>query len=203
MIKCKKLFASLLSVFTLATQLSPVLSVHTEDENLFITEAHAEETYTVTYDAGNGQFDGGNKTNTVTYTVKSDPVVKYSHTDNVDDTGKQNGNYGNNEEKTEVVTIPGADKLTVTVTYGGESADYDYLSIFSGNHPNYTAESDHSKADIEKQLGGGQHTSQTKTYTVQGDSVTFAWKSDSSGCGDGYGYYATVTFSGKTVSGGS
>ena len=169
--------------------------------NLFITEAHAEETYTVTYDAGDGQFDDGSKTNTETYTVKSDPVVKYSHTDNVDDTGKQNGNYGNNEKKTDVVTIPGADQLTVTVTYGGESATYDYVSIFSGSHSDYTAESDHSKADIEKQLGGGQHTSQTVTYTVQGDSVTFAWRSDSSRCGDGYGYYATVTFSGKTVSG--
>ena len=170
-------------------------------KNLFITETHAEETYTVTYDAGDGQFDDGSKTNTVTYTVKSDPVVKYSHTDNVDDTGKQNGNYGNNEKKTEVVTIPGADQLTVTVTYGGEGASWDYVSIFSGNHPDYTASSDHSKADIATQLGGGSHTSQTETYTVQGDSVTFAWKSDSGGCGDGYGYYATVTFSGKTVRG--
>ena len=170
-------------------------------KNLFVTEAHAEETYTVTYDAGDGQFDDGSKTNTVAYTVKSDPVVKYSHTDNVDDTGKQNGNYGNNEKKTEVVTIPGADQLTVTVTYGGESATYDYVSIFSGSHPDYTAESDNSKADIVKKLGGGQHTSQTVTYTVQGDSVTFAWKSDSGGCGDGYGYYATVTYSGRTISG--
>ena len=169
--------------------------------NLFVTEAHAEETYTVTYDAGDGQFEDGSKTNTVTYTVKSDPVVKYSHTDNVDDTGKQNGNYGNNEKKTEVVTIPGADQLTVTVTYGGESATYDYLSIFSGSHPDYTAQSDHSKADIVQKLGGGQHASQTNTYSVQGDSVTFAWRSDSSGCGDGYGYYATVTYSGSAISG--
>ena len=170
-------------------------------KSLFITEAHAEETYTVTYDAGDGQFEDGSKTNTVKYTVKSDPVVKYSHTDNVDDTGKQNGNYGNNEKKTEVVTIPGADQLTVTVTYGGESATYDYLSIFSGSHPDYTADSNDSKVAIATKLGGGQHTSQTKTYTVQGDSVTFAWRSDSSGCGDGYGYYATVTYSGSAISG--
>ena len=158
--------------------------------------------YTVTYDAGDGQFDDGSKTNTVTYTVKSDPVVKYSHTNNVDDTGKQNGNYGNSEKKTEVVTIPGADKLTVTVTYGGESERWDYVSIFSGSHPGYTAAYDYTKADIVQRLGGGKYAGQTKTYTVQGDSVTFAWKSDSSGCGDGYGYYATVTYSGKTISGG-
>ena len=161
-----------------------------------------ENSYTVTYDAGDGQFDDGSKTNTVTYTVKSDPVVKYSHTDNVDDTGKQNGNYGNSEKKTEVVTIPGADKLTVTVTYGGEGERWDYVSIFSGSHPGYTAAYDYTKADIVQRLGGGKHAGQTKTYTVQGDSVTFAWKSDSSGCGDGYGYYATVTYSGKTISGG-
>lgn len=169
-------------------------------KSLFITETHAEETYTVTYDAGDGQFKDGSKKNTVTYTVKSDPVVKYSHTDNVDDTGKQNGNYGNNEKKTEVVTIPGADHLTVTVTYGSEGVDFDYVSIFSGSHPDYTAASNDSNATVVKYLGGVQHTSQPKTYTVQGDSVTFAWKSDGGGCGDGYGYYATVTYSGRTMS---
>ena len=169
-------------------------------KNLFVTEAHAEETYTVTYDAGDGQFDDGSKTNVIKY-IPNQTVTKYSHTDNVDDTGKQNGNYGSNEKKTEVVTIPGTDHLTITVTYGGESANYDYVSIFSGSHPDYTADSDHSKADIEKQLGGGQHASQTKTYTVQGDSVTFAWRSDSSGCGDGYGYYATVSGTGTKTDG--
>ena len=154
-------------------------------------------TYTVTYDAGDGQFENGSKTNVVNY-FKPDPVVKYSHTNNISDDGTKNGNYGNNEKKTEVVTIPGATKLTVTVKYGGESVNYDWVSVFKGNHPEYTA-SDYSKADVVQKLGGGSSSSSsnTKTYTVYSDSVTFAWRSDSSACGDGYGYYATVSYEGS------
>ena len=164
---------------------------------------NSASTYTVTYDAGDGQFDGGSKTNAVKYNVVSNPVTKYSHTSNLSDDGIKNSNYGNNEKKTEIVTIPGADQLTVTVTYGGESKSFDWLSIFSGNHPDYTAASDYSKADIAQKLGGGTHTnaSNTVTYTVQGDSVTFAWKTDSSGCGDGYGYYAKISWASKPISG--
>ena len=119
------------------------------------TTDNSATTYTVTYDAGDGQFDGGSKTNVVKYNVTSDPVTKYSHTSNLSDDGTKKSNYGNNEKKTEVVTIPGADQLTVIVTYGGESKSYDWLSIFSGNHPSYTAAGDYSKADIVQKLGGG------------------------------------------------
>ena len=148
------------------------------------------EPTTITFNADGGTFDDGSTVNTIVY---DEAVTKYSHTDNISDDGTQNGNYGNNEKKTEVVTIEGATSLTVTVTYGGQNAWYDWVSIFSGSHPTYTAASDYSKADIVQRLGGGSHINQTKTYTVSGDSVTFAWKSDSSGYGDGYGYYAVVT----------
>ena len=148
------------------------------------------EPTTITFNADGGTFDDGSTVNTIVY---DEAVTKHSHTDNISDDGTQNGNYGNNEKKTEVVTIEGATSLTVTVTYGGQNAWYDWVSIFSGSHPTYTAASDYSKADIVQRLGGGSHINQTKTYTVSGDSVTFAWKSDSSGYGDGYGYYAVVT----------
>ena len=178
-----------------------------KDNNVGVVKDKATDnvatTYTVTYNAGDGQFDGGSKTNAIKYNVISNPVTKYSHTSNLSDDGTKKSNYGNNEKKTEVVTIPGADQLTVIVTYGGESKSYDWLSIFSGNHPGYTAAGDYSKADIVQKLGGGTHTdsSNTVTYTVQGDSVTFAWKTDSSGCGEGYGYYAKIVWSGRTMSG--
>jgi surface protein len=157
--------------------------------------------YTVTFNANGSTFENSSTTNTMSYSSDYKLVTKYSHTDNISDDGTQNSNYGNNEAKTEVVTIDGATSLTVTVTYGGESASYDWVSIFSGSHPTYTASSNYSSADIVQQLGGGSHTSQTKTYTVSGDSVTFAWKSDSSGYGDGYGYYAVVTAPTGTVTG--
>lgn len=133
--------------------------------------------YTVTYDAGTeGAFANGSTIKRIRYSKSGTSVLvtKYSHTDNISDDGTQNSNYGNNEKKTEVVTIEGATSLTVTITYGGESANYDWVSIFSGSHPEYTAASNYSSADIAPKLGGGSHTSQTKTYTVTGDSVTFA-----------------------------
>ncbi len=155
----------------------------------------------LTFIADGGVFDDGSTQNIIEYVIngyESEAVTKYSHTDNISDDGTQNSNYGNNERKTEVVTIEGATSLTVTVAYGGESASWDWVSIFSGSHPEYTAASNYSSADIVQKLGGGSHTSQTVTYTVPGDSVTFAWKSDSSGCGDGYGYYAIVKGIGAT-----
>ena len=60
------------------------------------------DTYTVTYNSvsGSGEehegtFEGGGTTNVVTYEVLEVPTVAYSHTANVDDTGKKLSNYGN------------------------------------------------------------------------------------------------------------
>ena len=186
--------------------ITPTIATYSSSDNILsdvdnmlasafnLTTVNAEESTTITFDANGGAFEDGSTTNTINYGPKKiGTVTKYSHTDNISDDGTQNSNYGTNEAKTEVVTIEGASSLTVTVTYGGESASYDWVSIFSGAHSDYTAASNYSSADIAQKLGGGSHTSQTKTYTVTGDSVTFAWKSDGSGYGDGYGYYAVVS----------
>jgi hypothetical protein len=105
----------------------------------------------------------------------------------------KNGIYANSYAQNEVVTIDGADKLEVTIVYGGESASYDWVCAWDGNHPEYTASNNHGTSFTGK-LGGGSHTaaSNTKTYTRDGDTVTFAFRTDGSGCGDGYGYYAVV-----------
>lgn len=134
--------------------------------------------------------------NRITYSPVETKVTKYSHTPNVKDDGTQNGNYTNNMSTNDVVTIPGASKLHVKITYGGESASYDWVSVWQGAHSDYKAESDYSKAIPGAQkLGGGSHTSSsnTKEFDVDGDSVTFGFKSDGSGYGDGYGYYAVIT----------
>ena len=134
--------------------------------------------------------------NRITYGPVETKVIKYSHTPNVKDDGTQNGNYTNNMSTNDVVTIPGASKLHVKITYGGESANYDWVSVWQGAHSDYKAESDWSKAIPGAQkLGGGSHTdsSNTKEFDVDGDSVTFGFKSDSSVVGDGYGYYAVIT----------
>lgn len=124
-------------------------------------------------------------------------MTKYSHTPNISDDGVQNGNYANNLNLNDVVNIPGASKLHVTLTYAGESANYDYVCAWTGSQPGYTASSNSGSAisvNGTKKFGGGSGT--TVEFDVEGDTVTFGYRSDGSGCGNGYGYYAVVTGSG-------
>ena len=146
---------------------------------------------TVTYDAnGKGSFEGGATTNVVT--TKYDgfkDTTKYSHTDNVDDAGVQNGGYGNNKSFSRVVTIPGASSLTVNLTYQTESTNYDWVCAYAGGTESSPAGNVQCSTSLTGKLGGKTKT--TKTFTVDGDSVTFWFKSDSSS-DNYYGYYAVV-----------
>lgn len=124
-------------------------------------------------------------------------MTKYSHTPNISDDGVKSGNYANNLNLNDVVNIPGASKLHVTLTYAGESASYDYVCAWTGSQPGYAASSNYSSAisvNGTKKFGGG--TGATVEFDVEGDTVTFGYRSDGSGCGNGYGYYAVVTGSG-------
>lgn len=120
--------------------------------------------------------------------------AQYSHTPNISDDGKQNGNYANNLNLNEVISIPGANKLHVKLTYAGENASYDWVCMWKGNHPDYQAANKYGDAisinGVQK-FGGG--SGNTVECDVEGDTVTFGFKSDGSGCGNGYGYYAVVT----------
>ena len=122
---------------------------------------------------------------------------RYSHTSNISDNGVQNGDYGNNLNTTaEVITIPGATKLHIKLTYGGQGASYDWVSFWAGNYPNYTAGSNYSSGvkiggNTTGKYGGGDGT--TVEGDISGNSVTFSFKSNGSGVGNGYGYYAVIT----------
>lgn len=136
--------------------------------------------------------------------TRANPAVskmeQYSHTPNVSDDGTQNGNYANNLNLNEVVTLPDADKVHVKLTYGGESASYDYVCVWKGAQPNYTASNNSSSAisvNGTKKFGGG--TKSTVEFDVECDTVTFGYRSDGSGCGSGYGYHAVVSGSGKGI----
>ena len=125
--------------------------------------------------------------------IKSLPV-QYSHTPNISDDGMQNGNYANRLNLNEVISIPGANKLHVKLTYAGESANYDWVCMWKGNNPDYTAYNNYNTAvsiNGTKKFGGGNGT--TVECDIEGDTVTFGFKSDGGGCGNGYGYYAVVT----------
>ena len=148
---------------------------------------------TVTYDAnGKGSFADGATTNAVTTKYDGfEDVTKYAHTDNLDDAGEvaQNGGYGNNKSFSRVVTIPGASRLTVDITYQTESTRYDWVCAYVGGTESSPAGDTQCSTSLTGKLGGTTKT--TKSFTVDGDSVTFWFKSDGSGS-DYYGYYAVV-----------
>ena len=123
---------------------------------------------------------------------RKDPVInsspaQYSHTPNISDDGVPSGNYANNLNLNDVITIPGATKLHVKITYGGEDDRYDWVCMWEGNHPDYTARYNWDSS-VTGRLGG---LKDTETYDIEGDTVTFGFQSDSSD--NGYGYYAVVT----------
>lgn len=149
-----------------------------------------------------GEFDA--KKYTVDYKPEHrEQMTKYSHTQNITDAGVKESNYANNwnnsnirgtdrtsaSSQAHVVSIPGAQTLNVTIEYGGESTSWDWACMWVGAWPDYTAYNNYGPS-LTGKLGG---THGTRTYTVNGDTVTFSFRSDGSGIGDGYGYYAVVT----------
>ena len=142
--------------------------------------------------------------NNVNYnsTSTSQTITKYSHTPNVDDAGTQSGNYPDDTNLNEVVTIPGATTLHLKFTFGGEQ-DYDWTSIWQGNHPDYTAANNYSSG-IQScgtaTSNGGRFDSDSKVGPVEcdisGDTVTFGFHSDEGYAPNGFGYYAIITGTG-------
>ena len=179
--------------------------------------------YNITYNANGGKFNNNNSINTTRYVYNILDVEKVSHTENVDDTGKKLRNYGsewNNSNirgtgrtsavnEAHVITIPGAQSINIDVYYNGENSQYDWVSIWEGSHPSYTAE-DNDTLGINngERFGSSQSGSYTvngnnltymgkKHLTINDESVTFGFRSDGAGYGKGYGYYAIVT--GKSI----
>ena len=125
------------------------------------------------------------------------PAEKYSHTSNIDDAGKATGTYSNNLSTNDIVTIPGASKLHVKLYYSTESVSWDWACVWAGSHPDYTAYGNYSSSKLgttSGKIGGGAKTSMPATPIegdIDGDTVTFGFRSDSSN--NYYGYYAVVT----------
>ncbi|MBQ6220200.1 MAG: InlB B-repeat-containing protein [Methanosphaera sp.] len=136
----------------------------------------------------------GYSSNTENVTIKNE---HYSHTANIDDTGANSGNYSNNLQTKDVVTIPGASTLHVKLTYATEQ-NYDMVYIFQGTYTGSVSRN--MSAGQLYTYQGGSYTKSTVEFDVTGDTVTFAFYSDSSTTY--YGYYAVVTDASAT-SGGS
>lgn len=132
----------------------------------------------------------------IVYTaVFSNQQTKYSHTSNINDDGVSSGNYDNSLNTNEVITIDGADSLHVVLTYQTESTSCDWVSVWEGEHPEYTAYNNYSTGLKSNGNTTGKYGGTTKTiieFDVEGDSVTFGFRSDGS-VNNYYGYYAVVT----------
>lgn len=131
----------------------------------------------------------GTRANPVEYIMKG-----YSHTANISDDGTQNGIYGYSLNTNDVVTIPDAKKIHIKLTYA-QRISSDYVCMWEGNHPDYKAT---INSDTAIEIDGIKRFSGTKETTVEcdieGDSVTFGFRSSTSTTGTtGYGYYAVVT----------
>lgn len=124
------------------------------------------------------------------------PKYKVDFTPNLFDNGKTpptaKSYYADSANYNHVIKMPGATKLTLTIYYTTESDSYDWLCVFQGEQPTKTA-NDYSNSLTGKIGGGGAFISSytnTKTITVNGDSCTICFRSDSSG--NSYGYYAVI-----------
>ena len=147
--------------------------------------------FTVTYDANGGYFgDDTSKTlNQVFYERKSHgPVKKIVKTDNVSGDGKSySGGYGNYKRQNTKVTIPGAEKLNVTITYQTESTSYDWVCLYQGK--DIEPSESNFEESVSDKLGGT--TKATKTFPIEGDTVQIFFRSDSI-ADSYYGFYAVV-----------
>ena len=148
---------------------------------------------TVNLDANGGKFSDGSTKHTIKYIQDSELVIKYSHTDNIDDEGNATGTYKANLSTNDVVTIPGATKLTIDVWHATGLTLFDWLAIYpKGVTPSSI---NYSKATISNgKLGGSFATEKDSathdTFEVNDDTAQFYFKSN--GITGYYGYYAVV-----------
>lgn len=148
---------------------------------------------TVNLDANGGKFSDGSTKHTIKYIQASKQVIKYSHTDNIDDEGNATGTYGSNLSTNDVVTIPGATKLTIDVWHATGSKLHDWLAIYPrGVIPSSI---NYSKATISNgKLGGNFATEKDSathdTFEVNDNFAQFYFKSNRTS--EYYGYYAVV-----------
>ena len=145
----------------------------------------------INFYAQEGFIDGDKKFIRKTYDIEEvttkQKITKYSHTPNIDDNGTSNGNYSNSYSKTDVINIPGATELNISIKYQTEDS-CDWVCMWEGAYPSYDATNNYETSITGRLMGT---TTTTKTYTAPNDTVTIAFRSDSSSTY--YGYYAVIT----------
>ena len=147
----------------------------------------------VNYESNGMRFSDNTTRNTTGYlnqcSNKYVSAPSYSHTDNINDGGTQIGTtkYANNLATKDVITIPNADSLHATITYGTEN-NYDMLYVFEGEYTGSVSRNMNA-GQLAKYMGGN-NTTTTVELDIPGDTATFAFYSD--GSGQYWGYHVTL-----------
>lgn len=118
------------------------------------------------------------------YGTKQNPAIgaQYARTDNIDIDGVQNGDYEGGIDTTKVYAVPGASKIIVSGNY--DLADGDFLVIWNGSHPEYTAADDYEKGIVKRGKG-------SLPLIFSDNMITVGFHSERDGK-KGYGYYMKI-----------
>lgn len=150
------------------------------------------------FDAYGGTFSDGASQNQIDMNPITG-VKKISHSNNMDDKGVLFGNWWENQDPSktsgivDVVTIPNAKKLKVTIKYQ-TSSSYAFVALYDSSveSPYWNADSNNTRLSISGQLYGGSDKSNPNVseFYVDGDTAKFLFVNYAEKCG--YGYHATV-----------
>lgn len=118
------------------------------------------------------------------YGTKQNPAIgaQYARTDNIDIDGVQNGDYEGGIDTTKVYAVPGASKIIASGRY--DLADGDFLVIWNGSHPEYTATDDYEKGIVKRGKG-------SLPLIFSDNMITVGFHSEKDGK-KGYGYYMKI-----------
>jgi len=153
------------------------------------------EKISVKFNANWWSFTNGNtyKIESFTNNLKSNEI-KYSHTPNIDNEWNMTSPYPELYSNNDVIKIPWAKKLRVTIKFWSYSSDQWCVVIREWEHPDYSIYRDTSDS-VSWKLWWWNYVNpkNTREYIVEWDALTFTFKSyytidDSSA----YWYYAII-----------
>ena len=122
-----------------------------------------------------------------------------SHSPNIDDTGYASSNYTSGLSLTDTVTVPGADRLEVSLYYSMGAYYSDWVCLYGENSTPTKSNYDSSisgrlygnyKSYTVVNNNGYQNECEHNTFTIDGDTVKIFLYTNSKNY---YGYYAIIT----------
>ena len=214
----KKHLSKSLMAIALVSSIALPLGVRADSDKFIIKFNNniKDVDFKITYNANGGKFSDNSTTKVNSYA--DDEIIKISHTENIDDTGKKLFGVGeywdntnitgtdrvdkDNPDKLHVITIPGAEQITIDVYYSTN----DHSTMYINEGIVYDVNSDEYDNAVYREYNGtgteiftvnGNEISNIKheTKVVQGDSVSFEFYSEATD-NSAYGYYAIVSGSG-------